>query len=111
MLAVLVNVLIHLWIVSSELLMEEGDSLMDQARIYTDEVAAPMNLWSTVIHLPGWLAAAFTLWHIEDRNSLAALFLPQLAFLAVSSAQTVLVVGAILRLWQWGCRMARLRVS
>ncbi|MFE8597878.1 hypothetical protein [Archangium violaceum] len=105
MLAVLVNVLIHLWIVSSELLMEKGATLMDQARIYTDEVPAPMNLWSTVVHLPGWLAAGFTLWHINDRNSLAALLLPQLAFLVVSSAQTALVVGGIFRLWQWGCRI------
>ncbi|WP_158501853.1 hypothetical protein [Vitiosangium sp. GDMCC 1.1324] len=111
MLAVVVNVLIHLWIVSSELLAEDGASLMDRARIYTDEVAAPMNLWSTAVHFPGWIAAAFTLCLIHDRNSLAALLLPQLAFLIVSSAQTALVVGGLFWLWQWGRRMVLLRVS
>ncbi|WP_164012124.1 hypothetical protein [Pyxidicoccus trucidator] len=100
--AVVVNALVHLWFLSAEMLAAGGSSLMERARIFTDEVPAPLNPWSTGFHLPAWLAAGFTLRGIDDRSSLLALVLPQLAFLVVSSAQMALVAAGLFHVWDWG---------
>ncbi len=97
--AVVVNALVHLWFLTAEMLGAGGGSLMERARVFTDEVPAPLNPWSTGFHLPAWLTAGFTLRLIDDRSSLLALVLPQLAFLVVSSVQVALVATGLFRLW------------
>ncbi|MCP3143032.1 hypothetical protein [Pyxidicoccus xibeiensis] len=99
MLAVGMNILVHLGLVTAGLLEENG-SLMQRAGIYTDMFPVPVNAWSVLFHFPAMLAAGFTLAAIQDRMSPLALVLPQLAFLVVSSVQTALVARGLY--WLWG---------
>ncbi|AEI66101.1 hypothetical protein LILAB_21005 [Corallococcus macrosporus] len=68
-----------------------GGSLIDRARMFTDEVPVPINYWTAWFNFPAYLSATVALGLIDDRASLAAVVVPQLTFLAVSSLQVALI--------------------
>ncbi|SDD90093.1 MULTISPECIES: hypothetical protein [Myxococcus] len=70
--------------------------------MFTDEVSVPINHWTLGLNLPAFHASMISLWLIEDRASLAAVLVPQLTFVAVSSLQMALIAMGLAWLVQRG---------
>ncbi|WP_426750915.1 hypothetical protein [Myxococcus sp. Y35] len=96
------NTVIYLVILFRELHDAGSGPLLERARMFTDEIPAPINHWTALLNLPAYLSATVALGLIDDRASLAAVVAPQLTFVVVSSLQTALIAMGICRLLQAG---------
>jgi hypothetical protein len=103
--AVAFNLLMYVW-AAADMMQSSGGSLFSRfTDLVSDEVAVPMSLWTALVQLPAHLVAIAFVLRLDnfgvERTSLVGVAVPQIAYLVVSSIQTVGMVFGLIWLGKW----------